>query len=358
MSPDSLLDEVIADDLAAALAADTAARWRIDRGPKRPSVSVTRADGRPIAALLVTRRPATLAATIAETWSAGGTDADSALDGLVGDVLAGAARRGDVAVKWPLQAPSAAPERLGFIRMHGPHDPGDGTEPVAGYVKWLRPVEHRELSHYAQTSSFTCGAVTAILALGLRGSQGFAEAGDNRDRELDFWRRASNYPSCEPIGLAVALRESLDDALGTAPVEVFLDTEEPVLLESYTEAFDRSFRQELQANSLGKALRSDIPVRRERVTVDEIATRVRAGEVALLLIDLEPMTGFSVPHWVLAHGAADGVILIDDPWISAKRGETWVDAHLLPIATGDLDGMLAWGPDGYRGVVFISVPPR
>lgn len=55
----------------------------------------------------------------------------------------------------------------------------------------------------------------------------------NRSIELDFWRRASNCPSCEPIGLAVALRKARPEAPGTSPIEVSLDADGPVLLEAH-----------------------------------------------------------------------------------------------------------------------------
>jgi hypothetical protein len=345
---------IVDDDLAAALGAELAARWSIPRGPQPPAVRVARVDGRPVAAVLATRRSATLATTIAEAWhEAGCAGAESALERLVEELLADARERGDVAVKWRDAGDLPLPERLGFAPMRMPYRSATGTEGVTGRIRWLRSLDHDEPPYYSQTSTFTCGAVTALLASELRGSGGFADDGGDRDREVDFWRRASNYPTCEPIGLAVALRESFDDPEGTAPVEVFLDLDGPVLLESYTERFDRAFRTELQEQSLRKALASDVGVRRDRVGVDEIAARIEGGELALMLIDLEPMYGFSVPHWVLGHAAADGVVVIEDPWIAASWGETWVDAHELPIALADLDRMLAWGVEGYRGVVFI-----
>ena len=354
------------DDLATALGAAPANRWQIDRGPNPTSVHVERRDGRPISAVLTTRRPATSSTTIAHSWTATGIEgADVALHRLLDAVLADARQRGDAVVKWRSTDGVEPPGGFGFARMRAPYTSAPGTDGVTGFALWLRPVPHVEPPYYSQTSSFTCGAVTALLATEIRRSDAVAsdgrggfdpsrDADGNRDIELDFWRRASNYPSCEPVGLAVALRESLDDAAGTNPVEVFLDTDGPVLLESYTAPFDRAFREELQANSLRKALASDIAVRRDRVPVDEIAARVGGGELALLLIDLEPMFGFAVPHWVLAHAAADGVVVIDDPWISATWGETWVDAHELPVSTADLDRMLAWGDEGYRGVVFVT----
>ena len=346
--------DAVDERLAAALGTELATLWRANSAPLPPSIRVALADDRIVAAVLTTRRPATLASKIAHVWFAADHEgADAALHGLLDAVLTDATHRGDVAIKWQSLDGVEPPARLGFTRLRAPYRSAAGTEGVDGYVRWLRAVSHDEPPYYSQTSTFTCGAVAGLLASEIRGSGGFGSGDHNRDRELDFWRRASNYPSCEPIGLAVALRESFADAAGTSPVEVFLDSDGPVLLEAYPDGFDRSFREELQASSLRKALDSDIAVRRERVTVDEIAARLEAGELALLLIDLEPMFGFTVPHWVLAHAAADGVVIIDDPWISATWGETWVDAHELPIAVADLDRMLAWGDEGYRGVVFV-----
>lgn len=343
------------DEVAAALGAPLAAEWRADRGAHELSVHVARAGGRVVAAVLTSRRPATAASKIAQAWcDVSGSPA--ALERLVAAVVADAERRGDVAVKWQSTDDSDLPARLGFVSMRMPYRSAAGTEGVAGHIRWLRPVAHEQPPYYAQTSTFTCAAVTALLATEIRGSHGFGADERNRDHEVDFWRRASNYPACEPIGLAVALRESLTDAAGTSPVEVFLDTADPVLLEPYPDGFDRAFRVELQTNSLRKALGSDVSVRRERVSVDDLAARLHAGELALLLLNTDAMYGFAVPHWVLAYAAADGMVYLADPWISATWGETWVDTTELPVTLARLDGMLAWGADGYRGVVFLRRP--
>lgn len=339
-------------ELASALGEETAATWRLDRGPQPVAVRTARADGRIVAALLESRRPATAAAKIAATWHAAGEE--EALIGLVEESVAAATARGDAAVKWQAPPATELPGRLGFARMRDPYVSAPGTTGVAGWIRWLRVIPHGEPRYYAQTSTFTCGAVTALLATESLGAPGFAGDPGDRDRELAFWRSASNFPACEPVGLGVALRESLDAASAGAAVDVLLDTDGPALLEQYADGgFDRAFREELQAASLRRAEELGIPVRRERVTVEELAVRLAAGERALVLIDCVAMYGFPAPHWVLAHAARDGVVLLEDPWISAAWGETWVDTHELPVTLDDLDGMAAWGPDGYRGVVLV-----
>jgi hypothetical protein len=356
-SPLDTSSDSIDDALAAALGADLAALWGMPRGSHLIRIWLAHVDGNPTAAVLTTRRPATGATKIAHTWRASGvTGSELALEQLVENVIDDARRRGDAAVKWQTVDGELRPWHLGFTAMRVPYSSAPGTEGVNGYILWLNPVSHDEPPYYAQTSTFTCGAVTALLASEIRGSRGFGEDGHNRDRELKFWRQASNFPACEPIGLAVALRASLDDAPGTAPVEVFLDTQGPALLESFPDGFDRAFREELQASSLRQALDSDVAVRRERLSIDALAARIQAGELALLLIDTQLMYGFAAPHWVLAHSVEQGCVIIDDPTISATWCETWVDAHEMPTPLENLDRMVAWGADGYRGVVLLRRP--
>lgn len=76
----------------------------------------------------------------------------------------------------------------------------------------------------------------------------------------------------------------------------------------------------------------------------------------LLLVSLTRMQGFDVPHWVLCHGAVPGALVIEDPWTGAERGESWVDAHLLPVADAELDAMSAFSADGLHGAVILGRP--
>ncbi|WP_127820313.1 peptidase C39 family protein, partial [Microbacterium sp. CPCC 204701] len=267
-------------------------------------------------------------------------------------VIERARAHGDAALKWEVAVgagvPAFAAER-GFVAMRRPWA-AVGTEGVDGYVLWLTAADHDEPGYYAQTTLFTCGAVAALIASEGSGPGGFDGGAGDRDREIAFWRSASNYPACEPIGLAVALHDRLADA----PVEVALDLEGPALLEGL-EGFDRSFRAELQDDSLRQAIARGIPVRRDRVEVAEIARRVARGERALLLIDEAPMHGEVGPHWIVAHAVAGDAVVVEDPWINVEAGETWVDTHELPIQPADLDLLVRWSDDAYRGVIFARV---
>lgn len=343
------IDDLLRGGLADLIGPDMAARWKIRRGHYRPRVLVHSDDDGVAAAALVSGRPATAALKIVDLWYRDGRHVDA----MLGAVIAMGRRQGAAVIKWEIDGPAELPEAAamrGFAPMQ-PMGRLDESHRVRGYALWLSEIAHTEPRYYAQSTEFTCGAVAALLAAELAGHPGFT--GDHGDRrlEIDFWRAASNYPACEPIGLAVALGRRLDRH---RQVEVALDPDTPVLLEDF-EGFEREFRAELQADSRQLAADLEIPVRPGRIPMTEVAERVRDGETALLLINQRSMHGQDEPHWVAAH-ASDGttVVLVQDPWIDRPGGETWVDGHDLPIPIEELERMCLWGAAEHRGVVFLA----
>lgn len=342
------------DDLRRLLGPVRAERWDLPRDDYAPRIDLIRdSNGVAVAASLTSRRSATAAVKIVDLWWQEGEG--SAAAELLDRILARSVDGGDAAVKWEMlghqELPGFAAER-GFTELTSPYPSAAGTTGRRGFSRWHREIPHGESPYYGQTTLYTCGAVAGLLAMEIAGSPGFsggASSGD-RDLELAFWRRASNFPAIEPVGLGVAMREILPAQHG---IEVYLDHSGPVLIESYS-GFEHDFRAELQTESLRQADALGVPVLRERITVAEIARRVANGELALLLIDEAPMHGSVEPHWVLAHAADADYLVIEDPWINSDAGETWVDTHDLPISHVDLDGMLAWDEAGYRGVVFLG----
>lgn len=344
--------EILDAGLAEALGPERAGRWRVERTGYRPAVHTLGHGDAILAAALTSGRPATAATKIVDVWASPDTP-DDAADRLVARVITAAEERGDAAVKWEMPEGTAIPESAsahGFVPLRAPWG-AVGTEGTRGLVRWLVPMPHVEPGYYGQTTLFTCGAVAGLIATERFGSPGFAgQTATDRDLEIEFWRRASNYPACEPIGLAVTMQEHVGPR---GAVEVALDHPGPVLLEDFT-GFDYEFRAELQQESRKRAADLGIRVDASRIPMTEVAERVAAGEQALLLIDEAPMHADPGPHWIVAHAAAGPYVVVEDPWVNRPTGETWVDTHDLPIHIDDLERLVAWGPEGYRGVVFLT----
>lgn len=356
-------------------------RWgAVDRAPHAPRLVAVPGDGGWAAAALVTARPGTAYAKI--------VDAVGDVPAAARAVVAYAEEQGLVQVVWEgwtVSGEDAAAAGFAPLRPPLPGGTDEPAGPRTGYVRWTAGEGVAEPAYYRQSTHFSCGAVTALLAQ-VRAGVVRPESLD-REAELTLWRDATNFPACEPVGLGVAVRRRWP----SSSVEVFLDTEEPVLLD-HLDGDEREWRAVLQRASRADADRLGVPVHGRRLSLAELREAVAGSGTAgareagareagareafagreeaeareavagpgrcrhvLLLVSLATMQGFDVPHWVLCHGAVPGAVVVEDPWFNTAAGETWVDAHLLPVADASLDAMsLLGGEVRVRGAVLID----
>lgn len=268
------------------------------------------------------------------------------------------ARGQDLAcVKWEIwtQDPrlAALAERTGFQALPAPRCAAQASvsTPPAGYVHWMHPASYLRTAHYQQSENFTCAAVAALAAH--EETTSIAVLDQLRTAELLLWRQATNFMACEPVGLGLAIAERWP----ASSVRVSLDTDKPVMVDYYPEA-ERGWRGILQAESHRRAKVTGLPVTATRLAISEIKEAVANGDRVLLLVSLKQMLGYDVPHWILCHGTAGSkehaVIIIDDSWIDADSGESWVDATCLPITGQELDAMSCLETDGYRAALILA----
>ncbi|MFC7766434.1 peptidase C39 family protein [Leucobacter soli] len=303
---------VLADGSGAMPGEARLALWRIERDLWAPrTVRVTDASGRIVATALTAGRPhaayrkivdvlAIDAAAFRAAVAAAADDAPTAVDG---------SRPAPIVVKFeehPALAPLDAEREamladLGFVRDPDPLPSVPSTRPgsdafTRSWSKWLGAAPTRPAPYYGQTTDVTCGAVTALMSLErsglgrLRPDDAGGDASDNQNRELDFWRRATNLPACEPIGLAVATAGEIGTTgLTLRTPRVILSTEELVLLEEWRDQpFERRLREQLQHDSLRQAAELGVEIERRWVPVEEIRDLVVGGADVFLLIALAP----------------------------------------------------------------------
>lgn len=328
--------------------AEVLERWcAVDRSAQTPQLVAMPDDGGGFAgwrgAALLTARPGASYVKI--------VDAVGDVPAVAAAVLEHARARGLVQVKWegwtvtPAQAADA-----GFTPLRAPDSTSEDTGGLdSGYVCWLDGAAVAEPPYYRQSTHFTCAAVAALTAQVHVGA--IATTDVNRAAELTLWRRATNFAACEPVGLGVALQRTWP---GTEII-ICLDTDQPVLLESYSEP-EQQWRAMLQHASRAEAMEAEVPIDARRLEIPALRAALDAGEHVLMVLSLATMLGYEVPHWVLCHGTVPGAVVIEDPWIDEPRGETWVDTHLLPVPDASLKAMSALGEDGYRGAVRIGSP--
>lgn len=82
--------------------------------------------------------------------------------------------------------------------------------------------------------------------------------------------------------------------------------------------------------------------------------KLRAGALSAVLIDVTPMHNAPTHHWTLAHAVDERFVYVQNPWINAPQGETWLDGHDMAISLDEFDAMARWGDLPYRAVVVIN----
>ncbi|MFJ2619434.1 peptidase C39 family protein [Glutamicibacter sp. NPDC087344] len=282
---------------------------------------------------------------------------------LIHEVLDYAGQQNLACVKWEIWGADSAlaemAEKTGFEALPAPRSAvergsladQESLIPSAGYVHWLHPASYLRTNHYRQSENFTCAAVAALAAHGETSRIG--ELDELRTAELTLWRQATNFMACEPIGLGLAIAQRWPEH----SVAVSLDTEQPVIVDYYPEA-ERGWRGILQADSRRRAKETGLPLTKARVEISQIREAVGDGARVLLLVSLQQMLGYDVPHWVLCHGSAGSadhpVLVIDDSWVNEDSAESWVDVACLPIAHRALDEMSCLEADGYRAALTLN----
>lgn len=350
--------------------------WRIERGFWAPrTVQLSDASGEVMAAALSAGRPHTAYRKIVDVVARDAAAFRAAVAASVADAptAADGSRPAPIVVKFeehPLLAPldaarEAALAELGFARDEDPLPSVPSTRPgtpefTRGWARWAGTgtvaAPRRRARYYGQTTDVTCGAVTALTALEAEGLGRWGEDGTgNQTQELDFWRRATNLPACEPIGLAVATASEIGaSGLPLGRPRVILSSQDPVLLEDWADdPGELRLRTQLQEDSLRQAAALGLEIERRWAPVEEIRDLVADGADVFLLIALAPLIDDPAPHWVLAHDVIGDALIISDPWVEAEHGESWVDAHELPIPLAGVDLITRWGDPAYRGIVVV-----
>lgn len=349
------------------------ALWRTERSLWSPRLLVARdSSGAAIGAALTAGRPNTAYRKIVDILAADDEVWCALLVAARDDVpTAGAAEAAPVVVHFEehlaharfSDARVAQLAQLGFERAPRPVPSipstrtGDPTE-VAAWSWWRGERPTRVAPYYGQTTEVTCGAVSSLMALEHLGRHRFDPESlvVNRAAEIAFWRRATNLPACEPVGLAVeTAKDWAESGLAETP-RVILSAPGPVLVEEFSaDESERMLRTDLQLESLREAEELGLPIERRWIEVAEIVDLVDRGAQVLLLIDLTELVADPTPHWVLATDVVSGALIVSDPWVQYPNGETWVDTFALPIPFAGVDLVTRWGDPAFRGVIVL--PP-
>lgn len=208
---------------------------------------------------------------------------------------------------------------------------------------WSRPVPW-----YRQTTEFTCGSASLIMAMQALDTQ---RALGQRD-ELRIWREATTvfmtagHGGSHPLGLALAAQRR-----GFA-AEAWISRRGPLFMDSVRSAEKKQIIELTHEDFLEQARQSGIRMHYREVTQDHLTRALEQGGIPLILISTWQMDGKRSPHWVVLAAFDETFLYLHDP--DPEEGlQTELDCQYLPIARRDFDRMARFGRDRLRTAVVI-----
>lgn len=209
----------------------------------------------------------------------------------------------------------------------------------------------RRIPHYAQTTDFTCGPASLIMAMtALRPS-----VRADRALELQLWREANTifsgpsggHGGCSALGLALAAHRRGFGA------EVHVN-HRGVLLAERAESKERAaVMGALHRRDLAEAKAAGIPIRYHSPSIDALAAVLRGGALPIVLNSMEFLHDDPTAHWFVVTGVDDANVYVNDPWVARDRGKTARAMTGVAIPRAAFPGVSTYGRKREQATVLV-----
>ena len=214
-----------------------------------------------------------------------------------------------------------------------------------------RSASPRRVPHYGQTTDFSCGPSSLIMAMkALKPSIRI-----DRALELQLWREANTiftgpsggHGGCGALGLALAAHRRGFNA------EVHVN-HKGVLLGDRANSKERAaVMRALQDRDLKEARAARIPVHYDSVSIDELARAVRDGALPIVLNSMEFLHDDPTAHWFVVTAIDDDNVYVNDPWVDRAKGKAPRDMTGVPIPRALFAGVTSYGKKRERAAVLV-----
>jgi predicted double-glycine peptidase len=214
------------------------------------------------------------------------------------------------------------------------------------------PRRRRAIRHYRQTTNFTCGPSSLLMAMNAQDRGVRLE----RSEELQIWREANTvfmgprggHAGCSALGLALAAHRRGFRA------EVRVNHRGPLLGERSRKPALMEVTRLMHERDLAEARAAGIDIAYDVPEPDELATLIAAGVIPIVLVTCWYIDRSHTPHWVVVTGVRDHEVSINDPWVLLDAGETARAKTNLAVPRRTFDKMTRYGPGKERATVLIG----
>jgi hypothetical protein len=218
-----------------------------------------------------------------------------------------------------------------------------------------RSAAPRRVPHYGQTTDFSCGPSSLIMAMkALKPSIRI-----DRALELQLWREANmiftgpsgGHGGCGALGLALAAHRRGFGA------EVHVN-HKGILLGDRADSRERAaVMRALQDRDLKEARAARIPVHYDSVSIDDLMRAVCGGALPIVLNSMEFLHNDPTAHWFVVTAIDDDNVYVNDPWVDRAKGKAPRDMTGVPIPRAAFDGVTSYGRKRERAAVLVRRRP-
>jgi len=218
-------------------------------------------------------------------------------------------------------------------------------------AKAKRKMAARRVPHYRQTTDFTCGPSSVMMAMR------FFDPASPLDRrtELSLWREATTifmgpsggHGGCGALGLALALRRRGFRA------EVHVNHRGVLLGDRARSSERREIMRVLQASDLAEAERRRIPIHYDELSLLALEAAFEKGALPIVLCNTRHIHGDAAAHWIVVTGFDDRHVYVNDPWVALNEGKRPRDMTNRPVERRAFQRMTCYGKKRERAVVLV-----
>lgn len=206
-----------------------------------------------------------------------------------------------------------------------------------------------EVPYYAQTTPFTCGPASLMMAMRALD----ADVPVDRSLELQLWRESttifmmSGHGGCGPQGLALAAHRR------GFKVAVYLSHKGPLFMDGVRSEEKKEVIALVHEDFMRQVRERNIPVMHRALGLEQIDEVLDEGAIALVLVSTYRFSRSKVPHWVLVVDMDEHFVYINDPDSDPAGFRNATDNASLPVPRSQFERMMRFGKRRLRAAVVL-----
>ncbi|MGR9117656.1 MAG: ribosomal protein S18-alanine N-acetyltransferase [Gammaproteobacteria bacterium] len=244
-------------------------------------------------------------------------------------------------------------KRLGYRQFDTKQDYYEDHSEALCFEKRIiypHPVSRQSVPFYRQTTDFSCGPASLLMAMAALDS----EIELTQGHELQIWRESttifmtSGHGGCGPHGLALAAyRRGFD-------VEVYLSQKDVLFIDSVRNQEKRDVISLVQQDFMRQLAETQVQMHYHTVTMQELIAHLDAGQIPLILISTYRINRNKAPHWVLLTAHDPHFIYMHDPDVDTDQHASDADNFYVPIPKSEFVAMAKFGRTQLRAALVVS----